>query len=83
MNEEQEKIWECGNRAAWLSMLQQCFIHLGYDQPETKSSKWVIEREMAISTLRRVCDEHGDNDWDENLNLSDIIEKHLWRNLEG
>lgn len=36
---------------------------------------------MAISTLRQVCDEFGDNDWDETLNLSDIVEKHLWRNL--
>ena len=39
------------------------------------------ERADAISALRRICERHGDNDWTDDLNLADIIEKHLGRHL--
>lgn len=41
-----------------------------------------IERDDAIKTLRQLCAEFGDNDWDDSLHLSDIINKHLGRHLE-
>lgn len=41
----------------------------------------VAERERAVAMLRRVCEEFGDNDWPDTLDLSDIIEKHLARSI--
>ena len=40
------------------------------------------ERLMVVAALRRVCEEHGDNDWPDNLHLADVIEKHLARHLQ-
>ena len=42
-----------------------------------------VEIEVARKVLRQVCATWGDNDWPDNLYLADIIEKHLWRNLEN
>ena len=39
------------------------------------------ERLMVVTALRRVCEEHGDNEWPDNLHLADVIEKHLARHL--
>ena len=79
---DNESSFEQGSRAAFVSVLQTCLIRLGYEDPENKKTSWLLEREAAISSLRDVCEQHGDNDWDEELNLSDIIEKHLYENLE-
>ena len=42
---------------------------------------WLQEREIAIIVLRRLCAEHGDNDWPDELHLADVIEKHLANHL--
>lgn len=83
MNEREEGIYERGSRAAWLSMLQLCLKNLGYKSEEGAKVAWISEREQAISMLRQVCEEHGDNEWPNDLHLADIIEKHLWRNLDS
>lgn len=44
-------------------------------------AKWALERHEAIATLRRICADHGDNNWSDNLHLSDVIEKHLGDHL--
>ena len=62
-------------------MLQMCIKHLGYEDTDAQKSAWVLERENAVSTLRQLCEEFGDNDWDENIFLSDVIEKHLGKHL--
>lgn len=77
MNEEQEKIYCEGSRAAYLTMLQICLNELGYNSPEANSKRWILEREATINKLRILCRDHGDNDWDDNLFLPDIIDKHL------
>ena len=48
---------------------------------EVPDGSWIIEREAAIRVLRCVCSEFGDNDWPDDLHLSDVIEKHLYRPL--
>ena len=59
-------------------ILADCIKALGYEKgTDTELAKLIIEREEAISQLRRICEAHGDNDWDENLHMGDIIEKHL------
>lgn len=87
MNEQEESIYEQGSRAAWTFMLGECLRHLGYKSVyrsgEGADVAWIAEREAAIAMLRQVCAAHGDNDWPNDLHLGDIIEKHLWRNLEA
>ncbi len=39
------------------------------------------ERLEAVAALREVCADYGDNDWEDNLNLADVIDKHLARPL--
>ena len=82
MNEKQEQSYIQGSRAAWTTMLRSCLANLGIDGSEADRTRWILEREAAIAALRRVCRKHGDNNWDEDLHLADIIEKHLGRYLE-
>jgi predicted secreted protein len=63
-------------------MLGHALRGLGRGGPEWDAARLIAEREMAIIALRRVCTDHGDSDWDDDLNLSDIIEKHLARYLD-
>jgi len=74
-----------GKKAAWRDMLRLSLLELGASpaDQEGRFARLFLEKADAISMLRQVCEKFGDNDWDDNLYLSDIIEKHLWRNLEG
>lgn len=74
--------YAAGERRVYLNMLSEALKGLGRDSPEWNASRWAKEREEAIAKLRSVCGEFGDNDWQDNLNLSDIIEKHLERYIE-
>lgn len=77
-DEEKEILYEQGHKMAWRMMLQQCCKALGYDEDrEAKHAAWILEREDAILSLRSLCEQFGDNDWHQNLHLSDIIDKHL------
>lgn len=69
-----------GSRAAYRSMLQHCLRELGYEK--ATGHEWILEREAAIASLRSLCEDLGDNDWPENLHLSDIIEKHVAPHIE-
>lgn len=60
---------------ALTSILNECIRGLGYKSVSQKA--WISEREMAISVLRGLCEYFGDNDWDTDLHLADIIDKHL------
>jgi hypothetical protein len=83
MTEKEEQAYIEGGRVAWRQVLQHALKALGRDSAEMTKHGWLLEREEAISVLRRLCGEHGDNDWDDNLSLPDIIEKHLGRHLES
>lgn len=83
MTETEEQAYLRGQRQVWLNLLQLALRELGLDSPEANEHRWKVEREEAVSMLRQVCALHGDNDWPEDLHLGDIIEKHLWRNLES
>jgi len=78
-----ELSYNIGKKVAWATMLRQCIKELGVENPDAGEAKWILEREAAISTLRQVCDDFGDNDWKDDLHLSDIIEKHLARHLHN
>ncbi len=81
MNESEEAAYAQGHRAAWQKILNEALRQLGYDSPEGAAARWASEREAAIQSLRALCREKGDNEWDENLHLQDIIEQHLANHL--
>lgn len=83
MTTNEEKAYDQGNRAAWQSVLSLALKNLGYDSPESTAARWALEREAAIQTLRSLCRDYGDNEWDEALHLQDIIEKHLGDHLRA
>lgn len=44
-------------------------------------SRWVIERQETLAKLRQICSEFGDLDFDDDLYIPDILEKHLYMYL--
>lgn len=76
-----EQSYEQGSLMAWRLMLGQCLRHLGIDDAEAGKVRWVAERTDVVLMLRQVCEEYGDQDWDDDLHLGDVIEKHLWEHL--
>ena len=72
-----EAAYESGARRAHLIHFTEALRGLDRDGPEWTQKSWVAEREDAILTLRRICAQHGDNDWPDDLHLSDIIQKNL------
>ena len=82
MTEKEEKAYEEGNRQAWISMLQSCLQNL-HGLKNLDTVKIIQERQQAIQILRSLCEEFGDNNWDDDLHLSDIIDKHLGKYLHS
>ena len=76
-----ERDYTAGSRMAWRQILGAALRNLGYS-PALKAARLVAEREDAVAQLRRLCERYGDNDWEDNLHLGDVIEKHLGRHLE-
>jgi protein-disulfide isomerase-like protein with CxxC motif len=66
-----------GRRRAYLAILQECLQSLGIDDVDAGRASWVIERQETVAKLRELCDEYGDLDWDDDLNLADVLAKHL------
>lgn len=68
-----------GRDAAYRLLLQTAYQLL--DLPEDMPSCWAVEREQIIQLLRSACSDFGDNQWDSNDSLVDVIEKHLLQHL--
>lgn len=81
MNENEEEAYEQESRQVWRTLLALCCKQLGYSDLEVAKVSWTIEREAAIMVLRSICREYNDNDWPADLNLSDIIDKHVYKHL--
>lgn len=79
MADENEQAYVNGGNAAWLHILREALKHLGTEG--FSKERLIAEREEAILVLRRLCGDHGDNEWDDDLHLADIIDKHLGRHL--
>lgn len=69
-----ERDYAAGHNAAWRGMLRTCLRELGAADPDAGQARWVVERTEAVATLRRLC---KSQDWPDDLDLSDVIEKHL------
>jgi hypothetical protein len=68
-----QKAYIRGQKQVYLKLFGMASMELGYDE----NKRYFDERAEVITKLRDLCEEHGDNDWPDNLHLSDIIEKHL------
>lgn len=81
IDEAHESGYTAGSRAAWQSLLLQALGHLSNhdtsEQPLAVIARQALQLEQVRASLRSVCRDHGDNDWDDDLDLSDVIEKHL------
>lgn len=78
-----ESAYMNGSRRAWLEVLSEALKHLGPHDPIAAGHRWQRERAETVMALRELCAEFGDLDWDEDLYLPDVIEKHLSRHLHG
>lgn len=74
--EKQEESYNNGYRAAWLNIGKQAKSELGASEVD-----FSIERAQVIEFLRSVCLEFGDMEWDENLHIVDILNKHLFNHV--
>jgi hypothetical protein len=79
----EEAAYTRGQRDLLLRKLSEILRELGYEHSDVDISKEVMikERESTIQALRIVCDDFGDNDWDEQCDLSSVIINHLGKHL--
>lgn len=89
MTEKEEKIFSAGYLAHALKNLNDAlgdvisYLPRGpVEDPNVLIAQLTSERLGAIQALRKTCEYFGDNNWEPNLHLADIIEKHLYRHLE-
>lgn len=85
--DEKDHDYLAGRRAANIRMLQHflselCVFDADREDPLFKIAALESERLQAIQKLRGICEEHGDNDWEDDLHLADIIGKHLGDRLD-
>lgn len=50
--------------------------------PDLKLAAALAQLHDVRAALRDVCADHGDSDWDDRLNLADVVNKHLRPYLE-
>ena len=82
MTEPEEEAYLQGQRTVWVQLLKQCCMELGYADDAASRAAWIYEREQTVAMLRQVCADHGDNEWEPENFLPDVVEKHLHRHLE-
>ncbi len=88
-----EQAYEQGGRAAWQRLLGLALVELSaFAKKDTEHSdaaaavdraRLVAEREAAVAQLRMLCRDFGDNDWQPNEHLADVVDKHLGRHLHA
>lgn len=80
-DELREIYYQRGRKDTAARFLRECMDTLNPEQK--KNAQLIIERDRTVASLRQVCEVHGDNDWPDGLNLSDVINNHLWSHLEN
>ncbi len=76
-----EEAEERGRREMARSIVRSLMADL--DGGEERCAALTLELDGARAVLRRLCDDHGDNDWPDSLNLADALANHLGHYLEG
>jgi hypothetical protein len=75
--------YAAGRRQVWMLLLKMCMQGLGdsVDADSRGHLAWRVEREETLLMLRHLCDEYGDMNWEDDLHLADVLEKHLLPHL--
>lgn len=73
--------YTAGRQSAFSELARQCAVELGVDTARGRYLLWGSQRAALVVCLRSLCDEYGDNDWPDDLDLRDVVEKHLVRPL--
>lgn len=78
-----DKSWDAGNKAALLSVLGRIVGELGPYEERSRESL-ILEREQAILYIRNFVREDlkEDDDFEDNLHLSDIIDNYIVKNID-
>lgn len=76
-----ERWYSDSKNRAFGSVLNFLMQQLGKAENPSREAL-IIERQETILALRDLCDEIGDNDWDADLHLADIISKHVFPERE-
>lgn len=79
--------YKVGHRMAWQQLLQTAICELrgdgiSLDEPAMALAVATLQLERCRAALRQVCRIYGDNDWSDDLDLGDVVEKHLHRYLD-
>jgi hypothetical protein len=81
MDEREEAAYILGQKAIYREMLGTALRHLGGEHLSREDL--IKECTDTIAVLRGLCADHGDNDWDDDLYLADIVSKHLGDYLDS
>lgn len=88
MTEAEEKIYIRGQRGVYRSLLSTALRGLDVDDaPDDLAVAQLriarLEAHLADARvqLRMLCDDFGDNDWEDDDHLGDVIDKHLGKHL--
>lgn len=81
MTESEEQAYLQGKRQAALELMQLSLSMVGREHI-TDAQKLECERAETVRKLREICEIHGDNDWEDNFHLADVLERHLFDHLE-
>lgn len=90
MTEKEEKIYLRGEASVYREFLGVALRGLGAEPlPDDLASAQRriarLEEELADGRkqLRMLCDNFGDNDWEDGDHIADVIEKHLGKHLRA
>lgn len=78
-----EESYMRGRKEMAMSVVRGLMPDLELDGDAATCASLSIQIVDAKSMLRNICDDHGDNDWQDDLHLVDILGKHLHDHLEA
>ena len=88
MTEDEEKVYMRGGRGVYRELLGMALRGLSVDDaPNDLAAAQLrigrLEAHLADARvqLRMLCDDFGDNDWEDDDHLGDVIDKHLGKHL--
>ena len=70
-----------GQQSVWQYLYSIAASHLKLPEAEKLAAQLTAERVEVVAYLRGVCEVEGDNAWEDDLHLQDVIEKHLMCHL--
>jgi hypothetical protein len=82
VTEAEEQIYIAGQRQAILAIMKQCARDLGVKDPLSELAYLLDERERTRARLREVCALLESNDWPDNADLANVVEKYVLRQVE-